>query len=313
MSTGITAADYAKMMIDAQRAAFEAMRTVTPIMNTVGSMPEAAMIDERKVELAAQKIEEVLGKTPAPTNVFEEIDYRRTHKERYESIDRAIPMDVRLKATYTPIVMRELVIWLCSECATILKKSNVQDVKPLARSLKESISDYDKTWQYEYEPDARKSVKWLMRDWIANSLGRQIEMLKESYKYIILNGKGPKYNDANTRDLIAWIYTIDAICSEVIKFDAEMVRTINGYLPDGKSIGLKKRKDDFTYAYKDYADALMDKFGYKTTWTCAGVRNCINVLHTQMRLYDPKSRLDELERLIELEQHVVANKKIVLN
>lgn len=289
--------DYAKMMIEAQRAAFNALKGAAPIMNTVGGVPIAPMMDSRDTKEAIEKI----GKMTR----FEDVDYRMRNKNRLEIVEKTIPVKLRLAATYTPLVMREVGFWLCQEAARILKDSNVRDAMKMGRKLKDDVRDYDKIWQYEYDKGARESLTWLMKDWVEISLGDHLIKLKDSYKYIVNNGSGPKYKDQNAKDLIAWLFAICAMCDEIVRFDGEMIAKINKCIGSiGKRIEHKPRKDDFTYCIRDYAESVLNRFGYKAGWTCDGVEMGRKVLRTQMRLYDPESRLKEYERLLSLDDMV---------
>lgn len=301
----MNAQENAMAMIEAQRAAFNALASSKPIFNTVGSA-DIHLIEEQAAANAAAKIQNL--------SVFEQADRRAANPAENKRINNAIPENKRLRATYTPIVMRELVLWICWQTAKLLKYSNVMDCRKFAKQLSEDARDYDHIWEYEYDNQTRQSIVYLMKNLVCYSgFDKHITNLKNAYLYAINNGSGNRagvmFKDPNARDLIAWQLTSCALCDETIRFDAYMIAEINKHLKSINSkIVHKDKKDDFSYIFRSYPESILQKFGYSDSLSCSQVTLARKVIQTQMRLYDPQPKVYEYNKLIAIEEKL-ANKK----
>lgn len=278
----MTGEEYFRIMVDAQRAAMAALNSMEVVFGTTGQPPLATIMNEDVAKYAAERVERAMSATESDT------DRTQKHILKYEDI---VPERLRIDIRYKPIIIRALAIWLCNEAARLLRRSNVTDARKPGRKLGECNRDYERELKITHPDKGGEMVEWMLKDMVSQGLYHHVVNLKIAYLYQINNGRGPKYNDANTRDLIAWLYTIVAICEESNIYCINIINEINAML-EGTGMSFERPKNDFTDAFKEYPVEMLKKFGLNPSEKCDKVSVAIKVLRTQISLFNTKESLD---------------------
>lgn len=223
----------------------------------------------------------------------------KSYEEEFEMISKLVPLEVRLRSVYVPLMLQEICVLLARAIREGVTESarekakrwqpNVKDkqLKRDMRTLREMIDDYERTMMANVgNRDVVDLIKEDSMEMYADIVD-QIAMSRQAYKQAIWH-EGFDI-DSNTAELIALCYVTKMLLRYSVEEDVRMLAELNGYLKNKKK---RMHKDMPSWI------PVMDHCMTAITTTYYELPKDINgpVIDTCKRVIDNKIKGMEFER-----------------